>query len=302
MSREGPVVQRQEIVSGLRRAGLGEGQTVLVHSSLSAFGNVEGGAQAVIDALLEVVGTDGTLVMPAITISPEFVEAHVRAAMADRIDREFPMFDVERTPTWTGRIAETFRRTGGVARSWHPTHSVSALGARASELVEGHHLHPSCGFDSPYERITRLPDARVLLLGVDHQSSTIMHSFEELAGHEYMLHPWTCRIPFRVRGEERLAATTLHRFHLQRKLGRLEDRYLAEGAELLTHIGPAAIRLCDAAKLREITLAALEADPLLLLTAGGRGAWERMKQAGDLINPPPRIDASSHDTEKESQA
>ncbi|NOX44142.1 MAG: AAC(3) family N-acetyltransferase, partial [Caldiserica bacterium] len=60
----GKVVTKDDIVRGLRELGLEVGAIVGVHSSLSSFGYVEGGADAVIDALLEVVGEEGTVVMP----------------------------------------------------------------------------------------------------------------------------------------------------------------------------------------------------------------------------------------------
>ena len=53
------VVTRREILRGLRALGLGEGAAVLVHSSLSSFGHVEGGAGTVIDALIDAVHDPG---------------------------------------------------------------------------------------------------------------------------------------------------------------------------------------------------------------------------------------------------
>jgi len=61
--RPGPFTL-DSLVSDLRALGLVAGDTVLVHSSLSAIGYVAGGAQAVVLALLEVIGTEGTLVVP----------------------------------------------------------------------------------------------------------------------------------------------------------------------------------------------------------------------------------------------
>ncbi len=279
-----PVVTRTDLTEGLRRAGLGGGETVLVHSSLSRFGWVEGGADAVIDALLEVLGPDGTLVMSAITITAEYTEAQVRAALAGRIDRETPWFDVENTPTYAGRIAETFRRRPGVQRSQHPTHSLSATGPRAAELLADHHVHPSCGLESPYERITRLDEGRILLLGVSHERNTTMHTFEELAADPYMLHEPLCRIPFRAGGQEHLAETTLHRWHIDRELGRLESRYIDAGVETVTLIGASPVRLCDGPGLRRVTMEALSADPFALVTPLGRRQWQTMQQRGNLID------------------
>ena len=55
---------KQEIIAGLREMGLTTGDKVLLHSSLFSLGNVEGGPDAAIDAFLEVLGSDGTLLVP----------------------------------------------------------------------------------------------------------------------------------------------------------------------------------------------------------------------------------------------
>ena len=60
MPEEAPIRHRG-ILSGLRDMGLKKGDIVLAHSSLSEFGNVEGGPDTVIDALLETVGDDADL-------------------------------------------------------------------------------------------------------------------------------------------------------------------------------------------------------------------------------------------------
>ncbi len=60
-------VRGSDITAALRRVGIGPGDVVFAHSSLSAFGHVEGGADAVIDALLDAVGGNGTVVLPAFT-------------------------------------------------------------------------------------------------------------------------------------------------------------------------------------------------------------------------------------------
>lgn len=281
-----PRVTKADIIEGLRRAGLAGGEVVLVHSSLNRFGQVDGGADAVIEAVLEAIGPGGTAVFTALTITAAYTEAHVRAALAGKINRDEPMFDVRNSPTWAGKIPETFRTMPGVIRSWHPTHSVSAVGPLAGELLAEHHLRPSCGLDSPYERITRLDEGRVLLLGVSHETNTTMHCIEELRGHEYMLHQPICRIPFiDPDGRERLAETTLHRWHIERELGRLEAQYINAGAETVTLIGAAPVRLCRAKPLREITLAALEKDPFALLTERGKRQWQRMVETGNRIDP-----------------
>jgi len=136
--REKVHVTKEDIKRGLRQLGLMRGDVIGAHSSLSSFGYVEGGADTVIDALLETVSEEGTIVMPTYSTNRENV---------DRTQREIELgvtwksrilpYDPEETPCWTGRIPETLRKRKGAVRSLNPTHSLAALGPKANELVQG---------------------------------------------------------------------------------------------------------------------------------------------------------------------
>src|SRR5919201_6383296 len=108
--RQEPGLSREAIVSDLRALRLEAGALVLVHSSLSSLGWVESGAQTVIDALLEAVSPDGTVLVPTLTGTIQDGPEHP------------PIFDPRATPCWTGIIPETFRRLPSTRRSSHPTH------------------------------------------------------------------------------------------------------------------------------------------------------------------------------------
>lgn len=155
-----PTVTKADIVAGLRRLGLRRGDRVNVHSSLSAFGFVEGGAKAVITALLEVVGPEGTLMMP--TFSQGKVE----------------VFDPDRTPSFNGRITETFRLMPGVTRNRHATHAYAAIGPDAQRyLAGGGNNVLTWGPESPLGRL--IDDGGwILLLGAGHGASTAQHHGE----------------------------------------------------------------------------------------------------------------------------
>ncbi len=159
----GTHVTKDEIRAGLAAVGLRPGDVVLVHSSLSSFGHVEGGADAVIDALLEAVGERGTVVVPTFT----WRAFH---------DKPVVVFDVANTPCETGLIPETFRRRPGVLRSRHVCHSVAALGPHAAEVM-GDGIHPF-GPGSSFDRLLRL-DSWNLLLGVSFGVCTALHAVEE---------------------------------------------------------------------------------------------------------------------------
>jgi len=164
--RKKPHVTKDDIKAGLRELGLGPGHALGFHSSLSSFGYVEGGADAVIDALLETVGPEGAVVAPTysvnrrnLDIAPEEKEAGITAKI------EVLPYDPERAACWTGRIPDTLWRRPGAVRSAHITHSLAAIGARAHELAQAwKKLHEANGF--------------MLLIGVKLRNCSSMHLAE----------------------------------------------------------------------------------------------------------------------------
>ncbi len=158
-------VTKDMIVDGLRRLGLSRGDVVMVHSSLSAIGDVEGGESAVIEALLEVVGDSGTVMMPA---------------MAQGV------FDIEKSPSTVGSITEAFRHWPGARRSLHPTHSVAAVGPQAEYLTRDHiKCERAIGPGTPFEKLVHL-GGYVLLLGCDQDRNTLLHYPEDIANLPYL--------------------------------------------------------------------------------------------------------------------
>jgi len=161
--------------SDLRALGVNAGDTVLVHSSASSLGFVAGGSQGIVQALLDVLGPAGTLVVP--THTPDNSDP-ARWGNPPVIRAQAPGFDRARTPSrWMGVIAETVRTWPGALRSDHPQVSFAALGARAAEVTGGHELDDALGERSPLGAIYRL-DGKVLLLGCGHDSNTSLHLAE----------------------------------------------------------------------------------------------------------------------------
>src|SRR5262245_56502432 len=103
-------VTRSEIVKALQSAGIKSGDTLMVHSSLKSFGEVDGGPETVIDALLEAVGPQGHVVMPTLTAT---FSREAETGLA---------FNPRKTPSRVGIITDRFWRRPGAVRSAHPTH------------------------------------------------------------------------------------------------------------------------------------------------------------------------------------
>ncbi|MDN5216471.1 AAC(3) family N-acetyltransferase [Fulvivirgaceae bacterium BMA12] len=174
---------KDSLIEDLWSIGVKPGMDLMVHSSLSAIGWVLGGAPTVVTALLEVIGRQGTLVMPSATplcADPtSWDEVSVPDKWLEDIRINLPVFDVKTTPTTMGAIAECFRTWPHTIRSNHPISSVCANGARAQEIVSEHALAFSEGAGTPFEKLYDL-NASVLLLGVGFNRCTVLHFAESL--------------------------------------------------------------------------------------------------------------------------
>jgi aminoglycoside 3-N-acetyltransferase len=160
---------RQQIADGLRRVGLRAGQGVMVHSSLSSFGRVDGGAPAAIAALMDVLTERGTLLLPTFNHFAPWREGGAG------------LYDPAVTPTSNGIIPETFRHMPGVWRSLNPSHPYAAWGANAERYTVRHHLTLTMGPDSPLGMLWR-EGGYGLFLGTGYGANTFKHVVETTVG------------------------------------------------------------------------------------------------------------------------
>ena len=181
---QSPVVTRAGLAGDLRALGLSPGDDVLVHSSLRSLGLVVGGAPTVVRALLDAIGSGGTLVVPAFTADNRdpgrwAPERGIPERLWDEIRCSMPPFDSDTTPSsGVGLVAETVRTWPGALRSGHPQTSFAALGPAAAGLTEKHPWDCHLGPESPLGLLAGRPAAKVLLLGVGYDVCTTFHLAE----------------------------------------------------------------------------------------------------------------------------
>ena len=173
---------RATLRKDLLTLGVRPGSVLLVHSSVRSLGWVAGGPVAVVQALLDVLGPRGTLVVPTHTPGNSdpavWRNPPVPQPWWSVIRDEMPGFDPSLTPSqWMGAVPEQVRTWPGALRSDHPHTSFAALGPQAPAIVRGHRLNSMLGEHSPLARIYDL-DGDVLLLGVSHGSNTSLHLAE----------------------------------------------------------------------------------------------------------------------------
>jgi aminoglycoside 3-N-acetyltransferase len=260
--RNSPHVSRTSLAADLRELGVSSGMVVLVHSSLSRLGFVQGGATAVIAALLDAVTPGGTLLFPTLTGS----------------ERDGPTcppcMEVRRTPCWTGRIPEVARSRSDAMRSLHPTHSITAIGAGAVRYASGHEQTATpCDEHSPYYRLVN-EAGQILLLGTDQTSNTTLHSLEELAAVPYHLQAGlTDGLVVDESGRRLVVRNRLHLWRWERDFAKIDAPLLHEGAMVVGRVGQADARLIRADRLAATLMPVLSADPLYLLSPEARQAF-----------------------------
>lgn len=176
------ITTRKDLVDIFVAVGLSEGMDVMVHSSMRSLGYVVNGALDVIDALLDVLGDKGTLLMPAhtgqLTDPIDWKKPSVPEESVSIIRHCMRPFDPKTTPSRNrGVIAQTFLAYPDVFRSSHVLNSVSAKGIRASYYTEVHEIHASEGMNSPIGRLYE-QEGYVLLIGVGLSSCTAIHLAE----------------------------------------------------------------------------------------------------------------------------
>lgn len=157
----------EDVEEGVRQLGLGRGDAVEVHSSLRSFGTVAGGATAVVDALMNVVGEDGALIMSAYPLSPPVSLTDEEKAGGLRWKLRLLGDDSDERSAM-GAIADEFRRRTGVVCGTG-IHRVCAWGREAHRHSKG------C------RRLLEI-DGWVLLLGVGFDRCSSMHLAEESVG------------------------------------------------------------------------------------------------------------------------
>lgn len=190
----------KQLKADLKALGISQGDTVMLHSSFKSLG---GGisASAFFKCFLEVLGENGTLILPAFSY--------------DTVNYENLLFDKHNTPSCVGFLPEFFRtQVSGVKRSIHATHSCCVIGKNADLLIKDHEkdLTP-VGENSP---ITKLPDlnGKILFLGAHPDHNTAFHGIEEKGNAPYIF-DLNKRIEYILKdGEKEIKQSALrHDFH-----------------------------------------------------------------------------------------
>ena len=224
------VMTKEMIAAGLRDMGLVRGDKVLMHSSLISLGRVEGGPDAVIDAFLDVLGAEGTLIVP------------VFGAL--------------------GILTETLKKRPGAVISPCPRGTVAALGADAENICRDHWKADTAhGENTPYTRLAEM-GGYVCLLGCDQDRNTSLHGVEALLELPYLSDTTGS---FVTPEGESVTKTWKYYPGPHRDFIGLDRYYREAGVLKISRIGNAQVRLIKAKDLFDIGLAIGKDDPAFVL-------------------------------------
>jgi aminoglycoside 3-N-acetyltransferase len=175
---------RDSLAADLRRLGLARGDVVMVHSSVRAVGPVIGGPDTIHLAIEDAVSPGGTVVM-ILGCSDGYDDVgrgHLSEQEEADLLAHMPAFDpsTARAARDNGTLVEFFRTWPGTIPSAAVTTRIGARGARAAWLTERAPLTFPFGKGSAFERLLQA-DAKILMLGADHDTVTLLHYAEQEA-------------------------------------------------------------------------------------------------------------------------
>jgi aminoglycoside 3-N-acetyltransferase len=170
--KNAPSISKNDIFLALKNLDIKKGDTLMVHSSLKGLGKIENGPKDIINAILELIGDNGNVLMPAFTIS---------GSMYETLSNKELLFDPTNTENIsTGVISKVFSKDFATKRSIHPTHSISCMGPLANYFCEYHaETGNNFGEGTPFGKALEV-NAKILGIGVDFKPITFYHVLEDL--------------------------------------------------------------------------------------------------------------------------
>jgi len=187
------LITRGHLAHDLAALGIAPGDTVMLHASVGAIGWIVGGPDRVLEALLDVLGDDGTLMIYVGWDGSPYDVTLGMPELPPELATVWPPYDPESSHavrSW-GVLGEYLRTWPGARRSRHPDSSFVAVGPRADDLVGDHALQYGMGEGSPLARLCEM-GGKVVLLGSSLSNVTLLHHAEHLAdvASKRVVHYW----------------------------------------------------------------------------------------------------------------
>jgi len=252
---EPKVWNARQLADDLAAAGISTGSGLILHSSLRSLGRVSGGPGSVLEAVLDVLGPYGHLLVPTFTYS-------LPGWKADP-------FEYEKSPARTGAIPEFVRRDPRSQRSFHPTHSVAVIGPDAQSITANHMNFTPLGIGSPFSRMLDY-NTNILMLGTRQDTNSSLHLCEVMAELPYINTCFTDGVDFEM--------AWYHNLHgeiefapmkeipgCSRGFRAIEEEFTRRGVMRRVQVGSAQCQLLPMGAMVEAAIEILKKNPTLLL-------------------------------------
>ena len=181
-------ITKDVLIQKFSQLGIKQGDTLLVHASLSSLGYVVGGAEALYYALRVVIGNEGTIVVPSQTVeisdTASWQYPPVPQEWHDVIRLSIPAYSKELSYSKAmGAFSQLIGILPDSIRSNHPMYSFTAIGEKASEIIEQDSFDFPFGEESPLGRMYSI-GAKILMIGTDFETNTSLHLAENRLNRE----------------------------------------------------------------------------------------------------------------------
>lgn len=176
---------QDDLVEQLRALGIKQGDVIEVHASLKSMGYILGGAPTLLDALLTVLGLEGTLVMSAQSwgnSEPAYFEnPPIEVDQFSRLRDTHPAYKGKMEELrYMGELTKALQLRPNSYVSNHPQYAFIAIGKHAKWITQSHPLNEGFSLESPLGKMLELK-TKVLLIGVNYDRATGMHLGEHLS-------------------------------------------------------------------------------------------------------------------------
>lgn len=259
---------RSELAAAFRTLGVAPGDTIMLHASVRAVGEVAGGPDQIHLALADALTGEGTLIMYA--SCPEYYDEVGRGRLEAEREREIldklPPFDplTARAQRENGILVEFLRSYPGSAVNPHVARFV-VRGRQTAYLLSHQPWDYAFGYGSVLDRFVTL-DGKILLLGCDHDNVTFLHYAEHIADipgkrvakYQVPVDEGGKRV-WRDMEEVDTSSQGAHPNWPDRFFARLVDTYLAQTGNAGGRVGGAHSFLLDARGLLDLALRVMKA-------------------------------------------
>lgn len=178
-------LNQQDLVSSLKKLSIRTGDILEVHASIKSIGYILGGAMTLLDAFLEVIGLEGTLVMSAQSWGNSepsyFQHPPIELDQYQRLRTSHPVYRGKQEDIrFMGDLARAMQLRPNSYVSDHPQDAFIAMGKHAKWITQTHLLNEGFGLTSPLGKMLELK-SKILLIGVGYDRATGMHLGESLS-------------------------------------------------------------------------------------------------------------------------